>query len=140
MKYKGTYTQHSNPDLFLWKEVMDFGGVGGGGGGPEQWFYNLPPVSRIWLGMTLVITVTINLDILHISKGIKQTVKSGDNNYSHKQYINNPVKSVAWYKENPCLAYLNVPLSTSYPLSRTWFPSFNEVPKAKEGNHVRLSG
>ena len=43
---------------------MDFGGVGGGGGGPEQWFYNLPPVSRIWLGMTLVITVTINLDIL----------------------------------------------------------------------------
>lgn len=46
---------------------MDFGGVGGGGGGPEQWFYNLPAVSRIWLGFTTLITALVNLDILQWS-------------------------------------------------------------------------
>ena len=40
---------------------MDFGG--GGGGGPEQWFYNLPSVTRILLGSTVIITALVNLDL-----------------------------------------------------------------------------
>ena len=40
---------------------MDFGG---GGGGPEQWFYNLPSVTRIWLGSTIIITALVNLDFI----------------------------------------------------------------------------
>ena len=47
---------------------MDFGGGNGGGGGgggrPEQWFYNLPPVSRIWLGMTTLLTICVNMDVV----------------------------------------------------------------------------
>jgi len=41
--------------------LMDFGG---GGGGPEQWFYNLPSVTRIWLGSTVIITALVNLDFI----------------------------------------------------------------------------
>ena len=39
------------------------GGVGGGGG-PEQFFRNLPLCTRIWLGSTLVVTTLANLDFV----------------------------------------------------------------------------
>lgn len=39
-------------------------GAGGGGGGPEQWFRSLPPVTRTLLGSTLVVTIIANLDVV----------------------------------------------------------------------------
>mmetsp|Transcript_37884 Transcript_37884/g.81795 ORF Transcript_37884/g.81795 Transcript_37884/m.81795 type:complete len:320 (-) Transcript_37884:512-1471(-) len=40
------------------------GGGGNGGGGPLQFFASLPPVTRIWLGSTIVITACANLDLV----------------------------------------------------------------------------
>ena len=40
------------------------GAAGAGGGGPIQWFYSLPPVTRIWFGSTLTVTALANFDIL----------------------------------------------------------------------------
>jgi len=39
-------------------------GGGGGGGGPEQWFRALPPVTRIYLGLTLIVTALANLEVV----------------------------------------------------------------------------
>lgn len=39
-------------------------GAGGGGGGPDQWFRNLPNCTRIWLGSTLIVTVLANMDVI----------------------------------------------------------------------------
>ncbi len=41
-----------------------FGAGGAGGGGPEEWFRSLPPITRIWLGSTVVVTTMANLDFV----------------------------------------------------------------------------
>mmetsp|Transcript_15102 Transcript_15102/g.27292 ORF Transcript_15102/g.27292 Transcript_15102/m.27292 type:complete len:332 (+) Transcript_15102:1-996(+) len=48
--------------------IFGAGGAGGGNGiggnGPQQFFASLPPVTRIWLGSTIVITACANLDLV----------------------------------------------------------------------------
>mmetsp|Transcript_4599 Transcript_4599/g.9106 ORF Transcript_4599/g.9106 Transcript_4599/m.9106 type:complete len:136 (-) Transcript_4599:1144-1551(-) len=41
-----------------------FGAGGAGGGGPEEWFRSLPPITRIWLGSTVIVTGMANLDFV----------------------------------------------------------------------------